>query len=265
MVAAETRVAMALGDQVQALSLMAEAMPALRTIDDEGADELLVWAARAAADLAAIPGEQDAAVAWLERIDRLREDTPPRFQMRTPEDVIHPAWASLLTAEAARCHDGGGPRRPELWKAAVVASAAAGLPWEQALSSYRLAQALLSCKGSRAEAAAALRDAALIAGELGAAPILADVESLARQSHIPLTDPATAGPAADAAHVFAGLTRREDEVLRHLVAGRTYAEIARELFISEKTVSVHVSNLLRKTGTSSRIELADLARRLGPV
>jgi DNA-binding NarL/FixJ family response regulator len=52
-------------------------------------------------------------------------------------------------------------------------------------------------------------------------------------------------------------------VLRHLVAGRTYAEIARALFISEKTVSVHVSNLLRKTGTSSRIELAELARRLG--
>ena len=53
-------------------------------------------------------------------------------------------------------------------------------------------------------------------------------------------------------------------MLRHLVAGRTYAEIARALFISEKTVSVHVSNLLRKTGTSSRIEVADLARRVGP-
>ena len=67
----------------------------------------------------------------------------------------------------------------------------------------------------------------------------------------------------DAPPAFAGLTRRESEVLRHLVAGRTYAEIARALFISEKTVSVHVSHLLRKTGTSSRIELADLARRLG--
>ncbi len=63
--------------------------------------------------------------------------------------------------------------------------------------------------------------------------------------------------------VFAGLTHREDEVLRHLVAGRTYAEIARELFITEKTVSVQVSNLLRKTGTSSRIEAVDLFRRLG--
>ena len=52
-------------------------------------------------------------------------------------------------------------------------------------------------------------------------------------------------------------------MLSHLVAGRTYAEIAEALFISEKTVSVHVSNLLRKTGTRSRVEVAALARRTG--
>jgi DNA-binding NarL/FixJ family response regulator len=51
-------------------------------------------------------------------------------------------------------------------------------------------------------------------------------------------------------------------VLAHIVAGRTYAEIARELVISEKTVSVHVSNLLHKTGTANRVELAQLARRI---
>jgi len=60
-----------------------------------------------------------------------------------------------------------------------------------------------------------------------------------------------------------GLTGREREILGHLVAGRTYAEIARALVISEKTVSVHVSNLLRKTGTSSRVEAAAWARRSG--
>ena len=50
-------------------------------------------------------------------------------------------------------------------------------------------------------------------------------------------------------------------MLSHLVAGRTYSEIADALFISEKTVSVHVSNLLRKTGTSSRREVSALALR----
>ena len=59
------------------------------------------------------------------------------------------------------------------------------------------------------------------------------------------------------------LTAREREVLSHLVGGRTYAEIAKALFISEKTVNVHVSNPLRKTGTSSRIEVAELPRRSG--
>ena len=83
------------------------------------------------------------------------------------------------------------------------------------------------------------------------------------QSHIPLTEPDTTA-SSQAPPAFAGLTSREAEVLRHLVAGRTYAEIAKNLFISEKTVSVHVSNLLRKTGTSSRIEVTDLARRVMP-
>jgi DNA-binding CsgD family transcriptional regulator len=62
---------------------------------------------------------------------------------------------------------------------------------------------------------------------------------------------------------FIGLTAREVEVLAHLVANRTNAEIAHTLFISERTVSVHVSNLLRKTATGSRREVAALARRVG--
>lgn len=262
MVMAESRVALATGEPERALTVIAEAMPEILPIDEEAADDLLVWAARAAADLAATPGRQVKAVAWLEKIDAMRGETPPRFPVRRPDDRVHPAWARLHAAEVARCHDGGA-RRPELWAAAADSCAAAELPWEQALSSYRLAQSLLATKGSRARAAAALRDAARIATDLGAAPILADVEALAIQSHLSLDDPGGAPRIDDLPPALSGLTHREAEVLQHVVAGRTYAEIARDLFISEKTVSVHVSNLLRKTGTSSRIELADLARRLG--
>jgi DNA-binding NarL/FixJ family response regulator len=61
------------------------------------------------------------------------------------------------------------------------------------------------------------------------------------------------------------LTPRERDLLGYLVQGLTYAEIAATLVISEKTVSSHVSNLLRKTGTSSRIELACLVTRLQSV
>jgi DNA-binding CsgD family transcriptional regulator len=55
------------------------------------------------------------------------------------------------------------------------------------------------------------------------------------------------------------------EILGYLVAGSTYAEIANILVISEKTVSSHVSNLLRKTHTSSRVELAQLAHRVAQI
>ena len=67
------------------------------------------------------------------------------------------------------------------------------------------------------------------------------------------------------ADTLPGLTRREREVLAHVVVGATYADIAAALVISEKTVSSHVSNLLRKTGTSSRVELSRLVtRQSGP-
>ena len=52
-------------------------------------------------------------------------------------------------------------------------------------------------------------------------------------------------------------------MVRHLVAGRSYAEIARALFISQKTVGVHVSNVLRKTGTANRAAAAVWARNQG--
>jgi DNA-binding NarL/FixJ family response regulator len=50
-------------------------------------------------------------------------------------------------------------------------------------------------------------------------------------------------------------------VLGHIVAGRTYGEIARELVLSEKTVSSHVSHLLSKTGCANRVDLAPWAAR----
>jgi DNA-binding NarL/FixJ family response regulator len=61
----------------------------------------------------------------------------------------------------------------------------------------------------------------------------------------------------------ANLTARELEVLRLLVEGRSNRQIAEQLFISNKTASVHVTNLLAKLGVHSRLEAAAMARRLG--
>jgi DNA-binding CsgD family transcriptional regulator len=82
--------------------------------------------------------------------------------------------------------------------------------------------------------------------------------SLAETARIPL-DRVTEAPTARV--VPYSLTPREREILDHVIAGRTYSEIARALVISEKTVSSHISNLLRKTGTANRVDLARLAVR----
>jgi len=58
-----------------------------------------------------------------------------------------------------------------------------------------------------------------------------------------------------------GLTRRETEVLRLVTLGRSNAEVGEALYISTKTASVHVSNILRKLGATNRIEAAAIARR----
>ena len=61
------------------------------------------------------------------------------------------------------------------------------------------------------------------------------------------------------------LTAREQDVLERLTAGQTNREIATDLFISEKTASVHVSNIKGKLGASGRAEIAAIAVRLGLV
>jgi DNA-binding CsgD family transcriptional regulator/tetratricopeptide (TPR) repeat protein len=60
-----------------------------------------------------------------------------------------------------------------------------------------------------------------------------------------------------------GLSRREHEVLALISEGRTNREIGERLFISQKTVGVHVGNILSKLGVSGRVEAAAVAIRLG--
>src|SRR6266567_3888755 len=118
-------------------------------------------------------------------------------------------------------------------------------------------------------AAAVLRQAHQSAAGLGAAPLQREIERLARRARIDLTPvPARirAGPPAEPSPAERlGPTRREREVLGLLVAGRTNRQIANTLFISVKTVGIHVSNILAKLGVASRGEAAALAHRGGLV
>ena len=60
-----------------------------------------------------------------------------------------------------------------------------------------------------------------------------------------------------------GLTRRELEVLRYVAVGRTNREIAGELFLSTRTVDMHVRNTLSKLGCRTRTQAATRAIELG--
>jgi DNA-binding NarL/FixJ family response regulator len=139
---------------------------------------------------------------------------------------------------------------------------------DAAQAQYREAEALLTTGGDRTRATGLLRDAATIAAELGARPLAAAVDELAMRARLDLDDtlhrsasPGPTGSGADPYH----LSPREREVLAFVAQGRTNREIGDVLFISEKTVCVHVTHLLNKLGVSSRVEAALLADRAGIV
>ena len=128
----------------------------------------------------------------------------------------------------------------------------------------------LAGRGSRAAAQAAAVEAHHIASDLGAAPLQRQIERLALRSRLDLVSRAVASQqASGASPVGRGtpfrLTPREQDVLERLTLGRTNREIAADLFISEKTASVHVSNTLSKLGANGRAEIAAIAVRLGLV
>jgi DNA-binding CsgD family transcriptional regulator len=169
------------------------------------------------------------------------------------------AFEAMYAAEQARARGRGD--ESSAWSEAVEACTAAGLPWEEAYSRWRSAEALLVRAHGRREGTEMLRRGLALAHRLGARPVEEELVDLATRARVPIEEPSPA--ASGALTGFLGLTPREREILDLIAVGRTYGEIARSLVISEKTVSTHVSHLLAKTGTSSRVELARLVHRLG--
>ena len=163
------------------------------------------------------------------------------------------AFVAMARAEARELT--GGPQ-PEAWQAAATAWDYCGDLYWAAVCRFKTADAMLRAKGDRSVAARIAAEALTAARSLGAAPLAANLELLNRRGRL------AAGSGPDEPLRRLGLTEREAEVLDLLVEGRTNRQIGDALFISEKTASVHVTNLLRKLGVASRTEAAEMSRRL---
>jgi DNA-binding CsgD family transcriptional regulator/tetratricopeptide (TPR) repeat protein len=173
-------------------------------------------------------------------------------------DSRRAALAGLCRGEIGRLR---GDPSVAGWDRTAAAWEAIGRPAPAAYARFRAAEALLASHGDRATAAAALREAHAATARLGASPLGREIEQLARHARIDMPDAAVL-EGGDAGERL-GLTDREAEVIRLVAAGRSNQEIADTLFITRKTASVHVSNIIGKLGVANRVEVAAVAHRLG--
>ena len=221
-------------------------------------DWMLLWAAIATGNVtkgAALGTSSDARADVARQRAALRAIIAARESLDgepfPPTDAISQAYRIVLDAELARAF--GDDDEVDHWRALTFVSEFAGEAWIMTQAVVHWAQCLLQARSSRTELEIPLRRAQDRAQRFGFRLLQVETEDLARQARIPLTGTSTPFPARETP---AGLTNRELEVLSHLADGRTYAEIAQTLFISQKTVGVHVSHILQKTRTSSRAEAA---------
>jgi DNA-binding CsgD family transcriptional regulator len=169
------------------------------------------------------------------------------------------AWLARAAAEHARLRWLTGVDPPaeaqllQVWRTAISAFEEFGHVHEVARSRARLA-AVLQATGRVAEAAEEISLARAVATRLGAAPLGVELRALGmpeRSAREPIS------------RRDVPLTPRESEVLALVAEGRSNREIALQLFISAKTVSVHVSNILAKLEAAGRTEAVAIGRRRG--
>jgi DNA-binding CsgD family transcriptional regulator/tetratricopeptide (TPR) repeat protein len=228
---------------------------------------VLAAAARACAAAAgpagSAPGDAPAAQAG-KLLGRLRALAETMSASGPVEQANHLTFTAEAAGAPSAALAGPAAGRAALarWNAAAAAWDSVSQPYPLAVALLRAAEAALTA-GDRDDATRRLRRAAELADSLGAHPLSEEIGSLARNGRIALTGRAggdRGGGRGDRG--YRTLTSREFEVLRYVAAGRSNPEIAAKLFISAKTVSVHVSNILTKLGVSSRGEAAAAAYRL---
>jgi DNA-binding CsgD family transcriptional regulator/tetratricopeptide (TPR) repeat protein len=172
----------------------------------------------------------------------------PRGGTLGPEGL---AW--LARAEASASGLGGEPD-PAMW-ARVVEAFDYGAVYEQAIARWHHAEALLASDADTAMAAEVLLPAFEVAERLGAGPLRDALVDLAHRARIELPG-VVAVPSRATVNP---LTERERDVLERVALGRTNRQVGEELYISEKTVSVHLSRVMAKLGAGRRAEAVAIA------
>jgi DNA-binding NarL/FixJ family response regulator len=210
-----------------------------------------VWGMRWAATYRAGRGDRDGLAACTEALSRMASDGGHPDALAALAQAL--GELALLEGEAAAA--------AQHLSRAVELHRSLAIPRERAQIELRAGVALAAA-GEREAALERLSDAYRCARKLGAAPLA----SAAAQQVAELGESVAqrlGSRAAAAADDGAQLTRRELEVLRHVAVGRTNKEIAQELFISQRTVDMHVRNLLGKLDCRSRVEASHRAGELG--
>jgi DNA-binding CsgD family transcriptional regulator len=235
------------GDPAGAARLLTDALFSFEGIENPAHLRGLRLGAQAVAALADAGSADDVLVQRIhDRVLHLLEVGQPRAGTLGPEGR---AWVATLHAEIARFRGAPPLEQVEAWRRAVEGFSY-GDVYDLARCRWRLAEAC-SAAGLREEGLLALDEARRAASRLRAVPLSGALEDLARRLR------ATATPGRGP------LTARELQVLDLLSAGRTNRQVGEELFMAEKTASVHVSRIFAKLGASSRAEAVSIGLRSG--
>ncbi|MEY9966316.1 DNA-binding CsgD family transcriptional regulator/tetratricopeptide (TPR) repeat protein [Streptacidiphilus sp. MAP12-16] len=233
---------------------------------------LLVHGVAAEADSRGLPGADPGRAQVLERVRAATADLEDSWPLAR-------GWALLLDAELARAE---GALDPKAYLRAVEALEPVALPYPLDLALFRAAEGE-AVRGDRTAASALLRRAEAAAERHGDVRLLREAARLADRARLNAasavhaegragaqpgvqagarTGAAAPVATADPTAAAFGLTPREQGVLQLVALGRTNRQIAQELYISPKTASVHVSNILAKLEVAGRGEAAAMAHRL---
>jgi DNA-binding CsgD family transcriptional regulator len=177
-----------------------------------------------------------------------------------PVRAVVDGYLDLCAAEQSRIDDRNDP---ELWSRSAMAWDRRKQPYPAAYSRLRQAEASLARRPGRsnrgrAAATMALREAFATARAMGAKPLAAEITAVAARARVALTgDEDTepmAPPGVESDDELGVLTEREREVLAAVAEGLTNREIGQALFISERTVGVHVGHIFDKLQVRTRVQ-----------